>query len=302
MTKEHIHIKDGKYILYINYQQDETLRLEFNRMTQEFWKFDFENYYQSGFWDDNCILYSLFDGDKIVSHTTVSLFENELKILIQLGTVMTDIHYQKRGLSRFLMERIMCDFKGKHDGIFLFANETVLDFYPKFGLMPMSEFECFFSVKSADFVSKLDKRRLNLDVPEDLRLFETCVDNAVPNSMFSTKNKAMSFFYCYAYPEMGFKDSIFFIDELNCVVVAQIEEEILYLIDIFAPNEISLKGLTGAFSDFSFEVVVFGFTPKETAGFHLRSYKEDDLQLFVSPELQRIFEKEQLRVNLLSHT
>ncbi|MFA4870103.1 MAG: hypothetical protein WC623_18035 [Pedobacter sp.] len=302
MIKEHIQIKDGRYTLYIKYQHDQKLRLEFNRMTEEFWGFDFENYYQSGFWDDNCILYSLFDGDKIVSHTTVSLFENEGKILIQLGTVMTDIHYQKRGLSRFLMERIMCDFNGKHDGIFLFANETVLDFYPKFGLIPTSEFECFFSVKNADFVTKLDKRRLDLDDPEDLRLFETSVENAFPNSKFSTRNKALDFFYCYAYPELGFKNSIFFIDEFSCVVVVQIEDGVLYLIDIFAPDEINSRGLIGAFSDFSFEVVVFGFTPKETAGFHFRNYKEDDLQLFISPELQPIFEKERLRVHLLSHT
>lgn len=302
MKTESIKIKDKNYTLYIQYQHDEKLRMEFNRMTQHFWEFDFENYYQSGFWEDNCILYSLFDKDKIVSHITVSLFTKEEKTLMQLGTVMTEENYQKQGLNRFLMERITVDFKDKIEGTFLFANETVLDYYPKFGLIPVPEFEHFQTKKNTDFIQKYKKRKLNFENEKDLKLFEMLVENSIANSEFQTKSKGLSFFYCYAYQEMGFRDAIYFIDELNCAVVAQLEQQHLHIVEIFSENEVKLDDIICTFSDFPFEEVVFDFTPKQAIEFQYRDYKEDDLQLFVSNELQLAFKEHQLRINSLSHT
>ncbi|SHF48109.1 GNAT family N-acetyltransferase [Pedobacter caeni] len=302
MKTENIKIKDKNYTLFIQYQHDEKLRMEFNRMTQHFWEFDFENYYQSGFWGDNCILYSLFVNDKIVSHITVSLFEKAEKTLMQLGTVMTDENHQKQGLNRFLMERISVDFKDKIEGTFLFANETVLDYYPKFGLIPVPEFEHFQIKRNTDFIQKYKKRKLNLENGKDFKLFELLVEKNNTNSKFQTKNKGLSFFYCYAYPQMGFKDAIYFIDELNCVVVAQLERQVLHIVEIFSESEMKLDEVIGSFSDFPFEEIVLDFTPKQTTGFQSRDYKEDDLQLFVSNELQLAFIEGQLRINSLAHT
>lgn len=302
MKTEIIKIKDKNYTLCVQYQHDEKLRMEFNRMTQHFWEFDFENYYQSGFWDDNCILYSLFDKDKIVSHITVSLFTKEKKTLMQLGTVMTDENYQKQGLNRFLMERITVDFKDKIEGTFLFANETVLDYYPKFGLIPVPEFEHFQTKKNTDFIQKYKKRKFDLENEKDLKLFDMLVENSTANSSFQTKSKGLSFFYCYAYPEMGFRDAIYFIEELNCAVVAQLENKVLHIVEIFSENEIKSDDVIGTFSDFPFEEIVFDFTPKQTTGFQSRDYKEEDLQLFVSDELELAFKESQLRINSLSHT
>lgn len=301
MATESILIKDKNYTLHTHYQQDETLRAEFNRMTQQFWGFDFENYYQSGFWDDKCILYSLFDENRIVSHTTVSLFEQEERTLVQLGTVMTDENYQKQGLSRFLIERITADFMEKSDGMFLFANETVLDFYPRFNFFPVSEFESFQTGKNTELVQKFTRRKLNLDDNKDLKTFETLVETAVANSKFPTKNKGLSFFYGYAYPEMGYKDAAYFIEELNCAVIAMEEGGNLQIVEIFSSHEINLQDVVTTFADISFNEVTFGFTPKQE-GFNSRIWREEDLQLFVSPELLSVFEQDRLKVAALSHT
>lgn len=302
MKKENVNIQGAKYDLYINYQDNEGLRLEFNRMTEVFWEFDFENYYKSGHWDDNCIIYSLFVGNKIVSHTTVSLFQHAEKKLLQLGTVMTDEGHQKKGLSRFLMERIALDFKNKVDGMFLFANDTVLDFYPRFGFSPVTEYAHYLQENNTSFEKKYIRRQLDLENPEDMELFETLVNVSIDNSSFQTKNKGLAFFYCYAYPEMGYKEAIYYVEELNCVIIAQVEEGILSILEIFSPQEVQNEDIIHAFADVAFCEVVFGFTPKNTEGLHYRVYKEEDLQLFVSPELQGIFESEKLRINALSHT
>ncbi|PWN71098.1 GNAT family N-acetyltransferase [Chryseobacterium phosphatilyticum] len=305
MKKENVSIHGKNYTLYIGYQNDEKLRSEFNRLTQEVWNFDFENYYQSGFWDNTCQLYSLFDGERIVSHTTVSLFignfEGKTKKLIQLGTVMTDEAYQKQGLSRFLMERIMTDFKGKHDGMFLFANETVLDFYPKFGFNPVSEFEAFQHLKNLNISEKYEKRKLDLDQQKDLKLFEKLVENAASNTLFPVKSKALTFFYCYANPEMGYKDSVYYIEELNCIVITEVDHLRLRILEIFSPGKVNVNQIISAFTDIPFEEVILGFTP-EQSGFEYRKWQNDDLYLFVTSELQEIFEQQILIIPILSHT
>ena len=46
---------------------------------------------------------------------------------------MTRPGHRGRGLARRLMEEVLRDWSGRCDGMFLFANGTVLDFYPRFG-------------------------------------------------------------------------------------------------------------------------------------------------------------------------
>ncbi|WP_160139726.1 GNAT family N-acetyltransferase [Chryseobacterium sp. c4a] len=305
MKTENVSINNQNYILHLQYQDNEKLRLEFNRLTKKVWNFDFENYYQSGFWDDSCILYSLFDGDTIVSHITISLFKSNIdgkpKNFIQLGTVMTDESYQKKGLSRFLMEKFLHDFKGKHDGIFLFANETVLDFYPKFGFTPTKEFEAFQAIENLDLSIPHKKRKLELDEDNDLKLFEELVEQSVSNTMFPTKNKSITFFYCYANPEMGYKNSIYFLETLNCAVIIEIQDKTLHIVEVFSPEQVNLNHVIAAFDGIPFDEVVLGFSPKQN-DFQYRLWKDDDVQLFVTPELLLVFEKYQIIVPLLSHT
>ena len=52
---------------------------------------------------------------------------------------MTKETYRDQGLSRRLIEEILKDYQGKVDMIFLFTNETVLEFYPKFGFSRVME-------------------------------------------------------------------------------------------------------------------------------------------------------------------
>ncbi|MDR2235217.1 MAG: GNAT family N-acetyltransferase [Chryseobacterium sp.] len=305
MKTEKISLHGKNYTLYIQYQHHEKLRFEFNRLTREFWDFDFENYYQSGFWDESCILYSLFDGDRIVAHTTVSLLAGntggEEKNLVQIGTVMTDEKYQKRGLSRFLMERIQKDFEGKNGGMFLFANETVLDFYPRFGFAPVKEYEAFLRIENGIFSKNLKIRKLDLDCQHDLDLFEKLVENSFPNTAFPAKSKSLTFFYCYANPEIGYKDLIYFIEELNCAVVAEAEGSALRIIEIFSPEKVSIHEIIPAFSEMLFSEVIPGFSPNQE-NFEYREWKDEDLQLFVSPELQHLFGQQPLKIPTLSHT
>lgn len=303
MTTAQVQIDHTTYSLHINCHHNDVLRTEFNRLTKETWGFDFEAFYQSGYWGEDCILYSLFDGDRIVSHTTVTLFEmrsdTDQKTIAQLGTVMTDSDYRNRGLSRFLMERIEVDFLNVAAGMFLFANNSVLDFYPKFGFLPLPEFQAIQSVNVQP--TGLNWRKLDLSSPIDLELFEQFVPFSAVNKQFSLYNYGIEFFYCYAYPEFEYRDAIFYIEELQCVVVATIDGHTLTIYNVCASEIIPFDLVIHTLASEQVTDVVLGFTPGQ-AGFEMKHYKENDLTLYVTKNLVDSFTHCPLQVPLLAHT
>lgn len=300
-----INIGGHNYTLAIGYHDDEVLRNEFNRLTQEVWKFDFENYYQLGLWDDSCIIYSLFDKKRIVSHITVTLFDSEVreekKKILQFGTVMTDPEYRNRGLSRFLMERVITDFGEETDGMLLFANKSVLDFYPKFGFQAAKEYQAFKNIISENLTSSVEIRKLDMNRREDIELLTRRIEDSIPNTQLVLQNKAVSLLYCYAYPKFGYTDSVYYIENLDTAVVASVEANVLEITEIFSANIIDLQDVIGAFSHEKFTSVRLGFTPLEK-GFEYELLVHDDLVLYISEELQNLFAKQELTVPFLSHT
>ena len=133
-----------KYNYVTDYKDNETLRKSYSALANNTFGISFEEWYQNGFWPACHIPCSLADGDRIVSNVSVNRMEFDRdgcrKHYIQLGTVMTDKEYRGQGLSRYLIERVISEWKDQSDGIYLFANDRVLDFYPRFGFGRSSEY------------------------------------------------------------------------------------------------------------------------------------------------------------------
>lgn len=68
-----------------------------------------------------------------------TVWRGEALRLVQLGTVMTAPAHRGKGLARSLMEAVLDDWGRTCDGVYLYANGTVLEFYPKFGFVPARE-------------------------------------------------------------------------------------------------------------------------------------------------------------------
>jgi len=162
--------------LISNYKDNVELRDSFNRLAHRTFGIDFEAWYSQGFWDDRYDAYSFVDGSEVVSNVSVSKLDwvwggKRLRAL-QIGTVMTDEAYRGRGLSRRLLEHILVKYDGQYEVIYLFANETVLDFYPKFGFKPLMEssFEYQISHKDTSEDSSI-LRKLDMNDDRVLRRF-----------------------------------------------------------------------------------------------------------------------------------
>lgn len=152
-----------------DYRDNQLLRKSFNQLAIKTFGLDFEDWYQNGYWGETYIPYSILYGNEIIANVSVNIMDfmlhKEVKQYVQLGTVMTDERYRGQGLAKRLIKEIEKDYNDKVDGYYLFANDSVLDFYPKFGYEKNIEYQyekivCVQEEKSIVQVSMKGKKGL----------------------------------------------------------------------------------------------------------------------------------------------
>ena len=118
-------------------------RTAFFALAQQVFDLSFQNWYEQGWWGERYIPYTFFEGGRAVANASVNLIDTmddgRPKRYIQIGTVMTHPDFRGLGLSRRLITTLLTDWMERCDGIYLYANDTVLDFYPKFGFIQAEE-------------------------------------------------------------------------------------------------------------------------------------------------------------------
>lgn len=174
-----------------------------------------------------------------INKMTVVLHGAEYKA-IQIGTVMTHPDYRNQGLSGKLMNHIIAKYERDYDFIYLFANETVLDFYPKFGFETVQESN--FSMR----ISGLQRqpaalRQLHADNPEDLQLMKEYAREHVPvSSRLGVKNdEHLVMFYCI----LAFADDMYYIEEEETIVIYQQGNGELHLFAVISKEKTDLNAV-----------------------------------------------------------
>ncbi len=243
-----------------DYRDNVTYRRSFNALTRQTYGFDFEAWYRAGWWGGAYIPYSFADGGRIVANVSVNLMRLVIDgsdvNAIQLGTVMTDEACRNRGLSRALMDLILAEYEDKSDFIYLLANESVLDFYPKFGFERCTEYVCR---TAAGNPSSLSYRKLNLDDPDDGAIFLSLIKNATPSAKIACRHDpGLVMFYCAAF----YKDCLWYLPELELAAVAEQSDGALTLIDVFSGKQFDLDAVIGTLVETGTPVTL-GFTPRQ---------------------------------------
>ena len=105
-------------------------RESFMALAERVFGLSFREWYAGGWWSERYRPYVLAHGDRVLACIAVNVMDTAWRgkdrRYIQLGTVMTDPACRGQGLSRRLMEAVLADWEDACDGIYLFANETVL--------------------------------------------------------------------------------------------------------------------------------------------------------------------------------
>nr|WP_288826090.1 GNAT family N-acetyltransferase [uncultured Clostridium sp.] len=287
------------YVIRKGYQDDERARKSFNRLAGQVFGLDFEKWYQNGFWKSNYIPYSILEGDEVLANVSVSpmlfLENGEPKHYIQLGTVMTCKSCRKQGLIRQLIQEIQKDYDGKTDGWFLFANESVLDFYPKFGFRRSDEFEY-----GKDVIIDADATAVKVQIEEKdnlLRLQQSMRESCPQSSLWLENHEELTMFYALDY----MRKKIYFLPEYDEYVFAGFEKGQLYLHQIFAPEQVDVNRIAAAFGR-EVKTLVLGFTPIDKQGFTCRKTGGNDTVLYIKGSALNRIERDCLRIPELAHT
>lgn len=280
-----------------HYRENDALRAGFNALAEETFGLNFENWYQNGFWGENYDPYSVVEDAKVVANVSVNrtdmVIGGERKRLYQLGTVMTAEGCRNRGYIRAIMAEVEKDIAGA-DGVYLFANDSVLDFYPKFGFVPGAE-----HIYSRDVSQEGPRRmaRVPMDGPEGWdKLCRAMDENTFPAACRMVGNPGLIFFYVSQF----MPDCVFYSDQLDAWTIAELEDGELVLHDVFASGDMPLNEVIAAFGS-GVRHVTLGFTPADSAGFTCEALKEEDTSFFVRGAAFDGFGEKKLRIPSLSH-
>lgn len=128
-----------------NYMNDAEKRHMLNDLTRRTFCFDFEDWVTGGFCEGTYIPYSFEENGRIVSNASANIMDfvqnGKRRKYIQIGTVMTDEAYRRRGLAGKLVRKILDDNLDSCDGVYLFANLDALDFYRALGLSEGAQYQ-----------------------------------------------------------------------------------------------------------------------------------------------------------------
>ncbi|WP_042460024.1 GNAT family N-acetyltransferase [Neobacillus dielmonensis] len=245
-----------------DYKDDENLRKSFNELAAMVFGINFEDWYQKGFWSNRYIPFSYIDGGKVVANVSVNVLDfvinGEKKRALQIGTVMTHHDYRNRGLSGSLMNKVLEEYQNYYDFMYLFANPSVLDFYPKFGFKRVDEYQYSMEFLPGHTDSS-GIRKLNGKKTEDLDFIYQFAKERMPVSkIFGTENaQGILMFYCL----YVFYHDIYYLEQEDVIVIYKKEEEQIDIFDIISKKEIHIEEVLTKISDVDTKKVVFHYTP-----------------------------------------
>lgn len=267
---------------YKDYKINEKLRKSFNELATLVFGINFEKWYEKGYWNNRYIPYSYVDGNHVIANVSVNLLDfvvnGEKKRAIQIGTVMTHPDYRNRGLSADLMNRVLKNYENQYDFMYLFANQTVLEFYPKFGFQRAAEYQFSMNYTPTQPHSS-SIRKLNGNNKEDLEFIYKVACERVPvSNRFGTYNtEDLLMFYCI----YVFYNDIYFIEEEEAIVIYQIEDQQLDIFDIVSTKEVCIENILSQIARDDTNKIVFHYTPcYQDIGIQSEIYQGDDV-LFV---------------------
>lgn len=279
------------------YRNDPALRQSFNALAEETFGLNFEAWYHNGFWGSNYEPYSMVLHGKVVANVSLNrtdfVIGGQRRRVYQLGTVMTAPDHRNRGLIRAIMAEIEKD-TADADGIYLFGNDGVVEFYPKFG---------FVSGKETVYEKEVSQSGENtlVNVPMNGPEAWNRLRHAMARNIFSTgcsmvDNPELIFFYVTQFMQ----DTVWLHEETGAWIIAEQEDDALLIHNIFAADHISLDDVIGFFGK-DIRRVTLGFSPADPAGWTPSALKEDDCNFFVKGPVFDEFQEKHLRIPTLSH-
>jgi len=267
-----------------DYKTNDQYRYSFTTLAKQIFGLDINSWYEKGFWQDRYIPYSFVESGQVIANVSVNLLdlmiEGKTYQAIQIGTVMTHPDYRGKGLSSQLMQYVLEEYAGTYDYMYLFANESVLDFYPKFGFKRVEEYQ-FSTTKGNRSYQNKNLQKLDVQQKKDLEKVNDMVKNRVPvsNSFATLKTDSLTMFHCLN----GFQDHLYYILEEDAIVMFEKRGTVLHVYDMISKKAFHLEQLLEKVTDDQTDKICLYFTPEQSQLYEESIYKRNGA-LFVKEE------------------
>lgn len=305
---------------YLNHiVEHKDIRKNFIEFINQSFGFDFAKWYEKGYWSEKYEPHVLVKDNQVVATVSVNhmkYFYEQEKTYIQVGGVLTREEYRKKGLSRWLMKRIIEQYKDKCDQMFLLSDDVAVDFYPKMGFKKAIEHVGDYEWKREDciLVSKqpLNIRKLNAECDADRKILLDCYKQSNPFSIFpSVECEELVVFYGLEFR----RDCFYYFPELELIAIAKIKNGELTIDDIYGNSDINIESDGMNLLNILIKKILeqnnreeeemniqFGFSPKEElSGVKTRPLIKKDDTMFLLADKENLFEQHKLRFPTLSH-
>lgn len=249
--------------LIYNYFDDEKYRSSFNNLAISTFDIDFERWYKKQLFFNKYCAYSFIHKNQVVSNVSINKMELIVdgikKKALQLGTVMTSSEYRNQGLAAALINHIIKKYEKEYDFIYLFANDSVLDFYPKFGFK--KAVESAYIMDTAQLSKKTSViNRLNPENADDYKTIIRIASNRIPISekLSAVNDNWPLIVYCL----YEFKNDLYYLKEEDTIVILRREENTLHIYDILSLKPFDLDNIIEKIKDKEDEKIEFHFIPE----------------------------------------
>lgn len=261
-----------------NYKEQMAFRHSFNDLASSTFGIQFEEWYKRGYWNERYIPYSFVVNNKVIANVSVNeldlIINGKVKKAVQIGTVMTDHQYQNKGLSRALLQKVFEDYDKQVDLYYLFANHTVLDFYPKFGFSRRKEHLFSKTLPPKQHTKTL--RKIHLE--KDIHLLEDYSINRKPLSQVfsSLHTEGINFFHLLHV----FPNDLYYDEASESILIYKVINSDIHLFDCISKRQLSLDEPIQSLSTLG-ETVYLHFTPDQPDNYRVHSIDSVDDVLFV---------------------
>jgi predicted N-acetyltransferase YhbS len=175
----------------------------------------------------------------------------------QIGAVATHREHRNRGLARRLMERVLVELDAPDQPVILFANPSVLEFYPRFGFRRLAQtrFVAHVDVRPAGTLApSLDLARAT----DRVWLANHCARAHPIGGGFTARDYcATLLFHLTREPRRAFR-----LDSFGVVVVTQQDGDRLLIQDLLATRPFSLTDALPRLCAAPARMIEFGFHPE----------------------------------------
>ncbi|GMV28126.1 MAG: hypothetical protein AMXMBFR59_02510 [Rhodanobacteraceae bacterium] len=225
-----------------------------------FRRVDFRRWDERGGWNDDFTAWLLEEDGEVVASVGVTrmrlIVGGEARDGYQLGAVATHPGRRGRGHSRVLLEGVLAHIDADASPVLLFANESVLAFYPRFGFRAVAQqrFDAQTTVLPAAVTASACEVA---DAAARQRLAALCRAAAANDSVFSARDYFSTLLWHLTYRPI----QAYWLDDGHAIAAVERRDDVLVLHDIVARRPFDLAAALPSLIDAPVSRIEFGFAP-----------------------------------------